>query len=97
MEAGGGGSSASPTVGSTSSWRLHICPSKPFHEVAFLLSCSPSSTLYSLRDRIAKVLQKYGEVNKEHIMLFVTLDGTEFALVEDGPLCDLVQNGEKIA
>ncbi|UZJ53818.1 hypothetical protein CBS101457_003138 [Exobasidium rhododendri] len=96
MQQSGGGSNGVPGAVGSSSWRLHIHPLKPFHEVPFLLSCSPSNSLYSLRERIAKVLSKYGDVQEEHVMLFVSLEGTNFALVEDGPLCDLVQNGEKI-
>jgi septum formation topological specificity factor MinE len=64
--------------------------------VPFLISTSPSTSLLSLRSRIAKVLQKYSEVNEDHVLLFVSTDGIDFALVEDGPISELMQNGEKI-
>lgn len=94
-------SSLSHSPASTSilsqSWRLRIHPNRPFNDVPFLLSCSPSTSLLSLRKRIANVLRKYTEVKDEHVLLFISSDGIDFALVEDGPISDLLQNGEKIA
>ena len=87
--------SRSPSAGS-SSWRLRICPQKPLHDVPFLLLCSPSSSLFSLRERIARVLRKYGEVHDEHVLLFISAEGIDFALVEDSPIGDLITNGERI-
>jgi hypothetical protein len=92
----GGGSSVLPGVDGSSLWKVHVRPSDPFPQTPFLLSCSPSSSLYSLRGRIAKVLSRYESVHEEHIMLFVTVEGTNYALIEDGPLCDLIENGEKL-
>lgn len=77
-------------------WKLKICPIKPLHDIPFLLTSPPSGTLYTLRERVANVLRRYGHVQDEHILLFVSSDGMSCALVEDGPIGDFMQDGEKV-
>lgn len=42
------------------------------------------------------MLRKYGEVQDEHVLLFISAEGIDFALVEDGPIGGLITNGERI-
>lgn len=89
--------SANPSGSVLKPWKLKICPIKPLHDIPFLLSSSPSGTLYTLRERIANVLRRYrSSLQDDHILLLISSDGMDCALVEDGEIGDFMQDGEKV-